>query len=95
MISGIPHEVLGSVKSEFDFKNEYKAILWHLADDTPTIEGGDQSLILDYLNNGGRVLFSGTYARVPKEKDGRDKPRHLVYEGRQPCGRVEATMNAE
>lgn len=56
----IDHKILSEIKEMFDMPNEYKAILWNIGNNSPSLENSDLSWILSYLNADGRILFSGS-----------------------------------
>jgi hypothetical protein len=56
----VGYEILNDVKDLFNMTTEYKTIIWNLGDHSPSLVTSDFTWILNYLNNGGRVLFSGS-----------------------------------
>ncbi len=56
----IEHEILDEVKNEIEFSPNYQVIFWNMGEHAPSLEGKDITLLLSYLNNGGRAFFSGS-----------------------------------
>jgi len=56
----IDHEILDEVKKVIDFSTEYQVVLWNIGENTPSLRDPDISLMMNYLNDGGRVFFSGS-----------------------------------